>query len=90
VPVFDGNGFDQRGATFVRTYGARTDVGAFEWQPAPVLPPPPPGELPETGTGSGETLMVAMLLLVVGGLLTSVRRRPATVTTRRCRGCSWS
>lgn len=35
IPVFSGNGFDQRGTPFVREYNGRSDIGAFEWTPAP-------------------------------------------------------
>ena len=35
VAIFDGNGFDQRGTPFLRVYGGRADIGAFESQPIP-------------------------------------------------------
>ncbi|MSZ89192.1 MAG: hypothetical protein F2585_07590 [Actinobacteria bacterium] len=35
IPVFSGNGFDQRGTPFIREYNGRSDIGAFEWTPAP-------------------------------------------------------
>ncbi|CAB4609633.1 unannotated protein [freshwater metagenome] len=35
VATFDGNGFDQRGTPFLRVYGGRADIGAFESQPIP-------------------------------------------------------
>ena len=35
MPPFAGNEFDQRGAGFVRIYGTKSDIGAFEVQPDP-------------------------------------------------------
>ncbi len=35
VPTFAGNGFDQRGAPYVRVYNGQSDIGAFEFQPEP-------------------------------------------------------
>jgi len=35
LPAFTGNDFDQRGTGFVRIYGTKSDIGAFEVQPDP-------------------------------------------------------
>ncbi len=35
LPAFTGNEFDQRGTGFVRVYGTKSDIGAFEVQPDP-------------------------------------------------------
>ena len=35
VPIFVGNGFDQRGTPFVRVYNGQSDIGAFESQSDP-------------------------------------------------------
>ena len=35
VATFTGNGFDQRGTPWLRVYGGRVDIGAFESQPDP-------------------------------------------------------
>ncbi|MDQ1431428.1 MAG: hypothetical protein QOF40_2030 [Actinomycetota bacterium] len=42
VPVFPGNGFDQRGPDFLRVVDGVVDVGAFEVQPPPAPPTPSP------------------------------------------------
>ncbi len=72
VPSYDGNSYDQRGSSYVRTYGLKTDVGAFEWQTQPELPP--------TGGGSNRGVLLAGVLLALGfGVVTvSRRRRPVT------------
>ena len=52
VPDFPGNGSDQRGAPYLREYGGRSDMGAYELQPDPLPPTPGPGPVPEpTFTG---------------------------------------
>lgn len=55
--------YDQRGAGFVRTYGAGTDAGAFEVQPAPV---PEPATLTLLGLGG---------LAMIGGAIRRRRKR---------------
>jgi hypothetical protein len=35
VATFTGNGFDQRATPYLRVYGGRVDIGAFEWQSTP-------------------------------------------------------
>ncbi len=44
-PPFTGDTADQRGAPYLRVYGGRADIGAFEVQPEPT--PPGPGPTPE-------------------------------------------
>lgn len=46
IPTFTGSGADQRGGAYVRSYGAKSDIGAFEVQP----PPTPPTTTPPTTT----------------------------------------
>ena len=42
VATFVGNEFDQRGTGYVRVFGPRADIGAFEIQPPPAPPAPEP------------------------------------------------
>ena len=61
-----------------------TTVAPTTTQPAPTTvattqpPVPPTGKLPKTGSSSGILVAIAALLLLVGGSLLAVRRRPAT------------
>ncbi len=51
-PPFPGDTSDQRGVPYVRAYGGRSDMGAFEVQPDPTPPGPGPAPEPEpTFTG---------------------------------------
>ena len=46
-PSFPGDTSDQRGEPYLRTYGGRSDIGAFEAQPEPTPPGPGPGPAPQ-------------------------------------------
>jgi len=46
-PSFPGDTSDQRGEPYLRTYGGRSDIGAFEVQPEPTPPGPGPGPAPQ-------------------------------------------
>jgi hypothetical protein len=37
VPTFPANQFDQRGAGFARVINGRVDIGAFEFEPPPLI-----------------------------------------------------
>jgi len=47
LPDFPGNGFDQRGTPYVREFGGRSDIGAFEYQVDEPTPGPTPEPEPE-------------------------------------------
>ena len=60
--------FDQRGAPFTRTYGAATDIGAYEQQP-----PPPPARIVATPVPTLSPWMLSVLAALLG--LLSLRAR---------------
>ena len=65
--------FDQRGTPFVRTFGAQTDIGAFELQAA--APPPPPVTALDIPTLSQWGTVILSGLLGVWAAITGFGRR---------------